>query len=125
VTEKTQLLRQVHPNFIQNGEVGVLAFRPNQNDNGHLSVYDGDQITPERSHAHYTEVQKLRSAGVLAVTVAECNSESLPSMLSPLPNFIEHAHIDFSGCDKKQLRDKSKALLAFAVERKWLFQVDT
>jgi hypothetical protein len=105
VTEKTQLLRQVHLNYIQNGEVGVLAFRPNQNDNGHLSVYDGDQITPERSHVHYTEVQKLRSAGVLAVTVAECNSKSLPSMLSPRPNFIEHAHIDFSGCDRKQLRD--------------------
>jgi hypothetical protein len=125
VTEKTQLLRQVHPNFIQNGEVGVLAFRPNQNDNGHLSVYDGDQITPQRSHVHYTEVQKLRSAGVLAVTVAECTSESLPAVPSPLPDFKEHAHIDFNGCDKKQLRDKSKALLAFAVERKWLFQVET
>jgi hypothetical protein len=124
VTEKTQLLRQVHPNFIQNGEVGVLAFRPNQNDNGHLSVYDGDQITPERSHVHYTQVQKLKSAGVLAVTVAECTSESLPAVSSPLPNFVEHAHIDFNGCDKKQLRDKSKALLAFAVDRKWLFQVE-
>jgi hypothetical protein len=124
VTEKTQLLRQVHPNFIQNGEVGVLAFRPNQNDNGHLSVYDGDQVTPERSHVHYTEALKLKSAGVMAVTVAECASESLPVASSPQANFNEHAHIDFNGCDKKQLRDRSKALLAYAVERKWLFQVE-
>jgi len=122
VTDKTQLLRQVHPNFIQNGEVGSLAFRPNENDNGHLSVYDGDRATPEASHKHYTEVQKRKSAGVMAVTVQECTTLSLPAASSPLPDFDAHAHIDFTGCDKKQERSKSKELLAFAVARQWLFQ---
>jgi hypothetical protein len=126
VTDKTQLLRQVHPTFIQNGvATNLLTFRPKESDNGHLSVYNGDMITPERSHVHYTDVLKLKSAGVMAVTVAECTSENLAAVSSPQPDFDEHAHIDFKGCDKKQLRDKSKALLAFAVERKWLFQVET
>ena len=108
MTEQTELLRQVHPNFIQNGEVASIAFRPNENDKGHLSVYDGDMIMPERSFKHYTETQKLKSAGVLAVTVGECASLELDAASSPLPNFDEHAHIDFSGCDKKQERSKSK-----------------
>jgi hypothetical protein len=126
VTDKTQLLRQVHPTFIQNGvATNMLTFRPKESDNGHLSVYNGDMITPERSHVHYTDVLKLKSAGVMAVTVTECTSENLAAVSSPQPDFDEHAHIDFKGCDKKQLRDKSKALLAFAVERKWLFQVET
>jgi len=46
VTDKTLLLRQVHPNFIQNGEVASIAFKPNDNDKGCLSVYDGDLSAP-------------------------------------------------------------------------------
>ncbi len=125
IDKTTLLLRQVHPTFIQNGvATNTLTFRPKESDHGHLSVYDGSKITPERSHAHYTEVSRLKSGGVLAVTVSECDSENLPAVSSPLPDFDEHAHIDFNGCDKKQLRDKSKSLLAYAVERNWLFQVD-
>jgi hypothetical protein len=44
VTEKTQLLRQVHPNFIQNGEVGVLASRLNQKDQGAPGVCSRTQL---------------------------------------------------------------------------------
>jgi hypothetical protein len=124
VTDKTQLLRQVHPNFIQNGEVGSLAFRPNENDKGHLSVYDGDKASPEASHKHYIETQKRKSAGVLAVSVEECSALKLPAASSPLPDFDAHAHIDFTECDKKQERSKSKELLAFAIKRKWLYQAE-
>ena len=123
MTEKTLLLRQVHPNFVQNGvPANVLTFRPNEADNGRLSVYDGDMISPERSYVHYTETQKRKSAGVLAVTKAECGSESLDAVSSPQPDFDQHAHIDFTKCDKKQIRDKSKVLLAFALARGWLHQ---
>ena len=126
VDEKTRLLRQVHPNHIKNdGEVASIAFKPNDSDAGLLSVYDGDLATPDASHKHYTEVQKKKSAGVLAVTVEECNTLSLPAVSSPLPDFDAHAHIDFTGCDKKQERSKSKELLAFAVARQWLYRPET
>jgi hypothetical protein len=124
VTEQTRLLRQVHPHFIQNGEVASLAFRPNESDKGHLSVYDGDMITPDRSFKHYTEKLELKSAGVMAVTFGECASVELEAVSSPLTGFDEHAHIDFTKCDKKQERSKSKALLAFAVERDWLHRIE-
>jgi hypothetical protein len=123
VDETTQLLRQVHPNHIKpDGEVASIAFKPNDNDAGHLSVYDGDLATPEESHKHYIEVQKKKSAGVMAVTVSECITLSLPAVSSPLPDFDAHAHIDFTACDKKQERTKSKELLAFAVARQWLYR---
>lgn len=125
VTDKTQLLRQVHPNFIHAGEVASIAFKPNQSDKGRLSVYDGDKTAPpEASHKHDTEIVKKKSAGVMAVTVEECTTRELPAATSPLPDFKAHAHIDFTGCDKKQERSKSKELLAFAVARTWLFQVE-
>ena len=34
MTAATLLLRQVHPNFVQNGFASSIAFRPNDTDNG-------------------------------------------------------------------------------------------
>ncbi|OQC41352.1 MAG: hypothetical protein BWX66_00754 [Deltaproteobacteria bacterium ADurb.Bin058] len=42
----TLLLRQIHPDFIQNQRVSSQAFRPTPKDERKLSVYDGDLITP-------------------------------------------------------------------------------
>ena len=122
MTDKTQLLRQVNPNWVQNGEIGVVAFRPNDNDKGLLSVYDGDKITPENSFTHWIDVLKKKSIGVLAVTVEECSSVALPAVKSPRENFDSHAHIDFSAYEKKDQRTKTKALLEYALARDWLFQ---
>ncbi len=123
--DKTLLLRQVHPTFIQNGEIGVVAFRPNDSDHGRLSVYDGDQITPENSFKHWTDELKKKSVGVLGVTVGECASVELQAVSSPLENFASHAHIDLSPYEKKDQRTKTKAILAFALARDWLFPSET
>ncbi len=122
MTDKTQLLRQVHPTFIQNGEIGVVAFRPNDADQGLLSVDDGDLTTPENSYKHWTDVLKKKSVGVLAVTFEECASVELPAVSSPLENNPAHSHIDFTAYEKKDQRTKTKALLEFALARQWLFQ---
>ena len=47
MTGTTLLLRQIHPSFVQDGRVTSQAFRPTPKDESLLSVYDGDQITPE------------------------------------------------------------------------------
>jgi hypothetical protein len=122
MTDKTHLLRQVHPSFIINGEIGVVAFRPNDADKGLLSVCDGDMITPENSHKYWTDELKKKSVGVLAVTVEECASVNLDAVPSPMENFDSHAHIDFTACEKKDQRTKTKTLLEFALARRWLFQ---
>ena len=121
MTEETSLYRQIHPNFVQNGHPSYIAFRPFPRDNDQLSVYDGDLITAENAHRHYTDVQKLKSCGVMSVTVRECTALELPTCSSP-EQFPEHAHIDFAGLDKRQIDTKSKGLLGSALARDWVYR---
>ena len=121
MTGTTLLLRQIHPNFVQDGFASSLAFRPNDADQGLMSVYDGDLIAPEPSWLHYTTISQKKSAGVTALTVEECAADGLPARLDPKP-FPEHAVVDFTGADEKQWRAKSKKLQAKALARGWLHQ---
>lgn len=117
----TLLLRQIHPSFIQEGRPTSQAFRPTPKDEKKLSVYDGDQIAPEPSWAHYTQGLKQLSAGVMGVSVSECQALDLPALPDPEP-FPEHVLIDFSDCSGSVIDKKCKKLKAKAVERGWLYQ---
>ena len=121
MTEATLLLRQIHPSFTQAGFATSQAFRFTPKDKSKLSVYDGDQITAEASWLHYTTQLQHKSVGTLAVTVAECTEENLPSLPDPDP-FPEHAVIDFTGLAEKKCYTKSKKLQAKAQARGWLHQ---
>jgi hypothetical protein len=121
MTGTTLLLRQVHPSFVQAGRVTSQAFRPTPKDNSLLSVYDGDQITPEKSRAHFTSQDNCKSCGVMAVTVDECSAEDLPTRADPAP-FPEHAVVDFNGIADGQIERKGKKLKAKAEIRSWLYQ---
>lgn len=114
----TLLYRQVHPSFIQAGNVTSQAFRPTPKDNYQLSAYDGDMISGEASWLHYTTQLKYQSGGVMALTVAECQQEDLPAVSDPAP-FPEHVLVDFSAFEKS-LEKKSKSLKALATKRGWL-----
>ena len=46
-----------------------------------LSAYDGDQISAKDAHRHFTRELGLTSAGVLAVSVQECEDTGDPSRL--------------------------------------------
>jgi hypothetical protein len=124
VTDETLLLRQIHLIFIQNDRVTSQAFRPTPKDHGELSVYDGDMILAEESWKHHTGLG-LESEGELAVTVRECEAESLP--VCPSPHiFPDHAHLDFNGpgLTKSDIRAKPKRLFGVALERGWQYQVN-
>lgn len=118
MTAETLLLRQVHPNFVQNGFASSVAFRPNESDNGLMSVYDCDLITAEDAWVHFTSVLLKKSAGVTALSVGECMAESLPPRPDTQP-FPEHAVVDFTKVDEKLWRSKSKKLQAKALPRGW------
>lgn len=122
MTGATLLLRQIHPSFVQEGFATSQAFRPTPKDESKLSVYDGDRIAAETSWVHYTTKLQLLSVGTVAVSVAECNAESLPARAEPAP-FPEHAVIDFTGLTDGMCRSKSKKLQAKALVRGWLHQV--
>lgn len=118
MTDDTLLLRQVNPQFIQDGRLSSQVFRPFPKDENKLSVYDGDMITAEQSWKHFTGLG-YKSSGVVAVSVQECDGQSLIAVSSP-KIFKEHAHIDFSGFSKSQVEAKAKKLLILAIARGWL-----
>ena len=119
--ENTLLYRQVHPSWSQKGQVTSQAFKPTSKDNKQLSVYDGDQITPEDAWLHYTQDVGFKSVGVIGVSAAECKQLELPVRPDPNP-FPEHAVIDFTGLGRGAMERKADALKIFAITRGWLYQ---
>jgi hypothetical protein len=114
------MLRQIHPGFIKQGQITSQAFRPTIKDDKKLSVYDNDMISAEKAYEHYTKKHIKSSAGVMAVSVKECNELSLPVVSDPAP-FPEHALIDFSDYSYPQSEKLAKKLRQKAVERDWLY----
>ncbi|WP_322629954.1 hypothetical protein [Halothiobacillus sp.] len=119
MNDHTLLLRQIHPSFVQEGRPSSQAFRPTPKDEKKLSVYDGDQISPAAAFQHYCVTLNLASSGVQAVSVEECHSLILPTSPDPT-HFKEHALIDFSSQNDKDIQRKSKILKANAAARGWL-----
>lgn len=118
---ETILIRQVHPNFVQEGRVTSQAFRPTPKDAGKLLTYDGDQIDVQASWQHYTEDLGFDSVGAFGLMVQEVESLELTVTPDPEP-FPEHVLIDFSKFERKQIEKKGKKLKAVAVARDWLYQ---
>lgn len=122
MNEQTLLLRQVHPSWVQQGRVSSQAFRPTPKDEKQLSAYDGDQITAAKAWEHYTGILGLSSAGVLAVTMGECEGLSLALKPDP-PRFAEHVLIDFTAYSENEIKRKAKQLKTLAESRGWQYRV--
>ena len=114
----TLLYRMVSPSFIQDGLATSPAFRPSRKDNGLLSVYDGDQISPRDAYEHYASLG-YKAVGVLAIAVAECESLNLIVSPDPLVGFPEHATIDFTERSRKRVEIASRTLKERANARGW------
>ena len=123
MTNDTLLHRQVSPSWIQEGRVTSQVFKPTPKDKKRLSVYDGDQVTPEDAWNHYTNELGFSSAGVMAVTVGECQVNDLPVEADPKP-FLAHAVIRFDGCSNWQIEKKAKHLKRAAELRGWQYQTE-
>lgn len=117
----TLLHRQVNPSWVQQGRVTSQLFKPTPKDNRRLSVYDGDQVTALQAWLHYTTELGFASVGVLAVSVAECESLDLAAEPDPVP-FPAHAVIRFDSCTPSQIEKKAKYLKAAGEARGWLHQ---
>lgn len=118
----TLLIRQVHPTFRPNGQLTSQAFTPSPKDEGLLSVYDGDQVSPQQAFQHYQEEQKLSSCGCWGITCAEVTDAGLTAAPDPLPNFAAHAVVDFTAHQKKEHRKFAKKLQSLAEARGCLHQ---
>lgn len=123
MNNETLLFRQVHPLFVQAGEVTSQVFRPTPKDEGKLSVYDGDLIAPDESWRHYTTQLGLPSRGVLAVSVAECEALGLTVEADPAP-YPAHAVIVFEGLSRSARERKSVDLRDAAIGRGWRYRAN-
>lgn len=123
MTDKTNLLRQLHPVMYKDNHICSEVFLPKSNDNDKTSVYDGDQTNAEKVFEHYTTIIKLKSCGVVAVTVLDCKNNNLSVLSDPLKDFPRRACIDFSSirekCDK---RSAAMRLRNIAKEQGLLYQ---
>lgn len=118
---ETLLLRQINPSFVQNGRPTSQAFRPTPKDENFLSVDDGSRVQPEASWKRFTSNPDCRSAGVMAVTFAECLGQGLPVIEDGDP-YLEHCLIDFSSLPRGSVERKAKVLVRYAIQRDWLFR---
>ena len=121
----TLLYRMVSPSWMLEGRPTSQTFRPTRKDNGRLSVYDGDQASPQDAYEHYTSPPPglgQRAVGVLAVAVAECESLNLTVSPDPLVGFPEHVAIDFTPRSRKGVEVVARALREFANARGWQYR---
>ena len=122
MNDNTLLYRVISSDmWIQEDLVASQSFRPRRIDNKLLSVYDGDQITPEAAWFHYAKSPTNPPAGVLAVTVSECLALDLPVIPDP-ETFSEHALIDFRAFGTNQIKRKSARLRDLALAHGWQYR---
>jgi len=121
VNPEIPLLRQIHPNFVQNGRPTSQAFRPTSKDEDQLSVDDGSRIEPRASWERFVKTPGCSSAGVMALTVAECSAQGLPVVPDGVP-YPEHCYLDFSTLTRNAAERKAKFLASYAIARGWLYQ---
>ena len=122
MNDATLLYRQVNPLWVIDGEVNSQTFMPTRKDDGRLSAYDGDRITPAASWQHFTGVLGYNSAGVVAVTVAECHMQGLSVNPDPLPEHPTHTTIDFDGLSRNRRERIADRLKRDANARGWQFR---
>jgi len=122
-----QLLRQVHPAFIQSGRISSQAFEAPKSHDGCLSVSRGSMTSPSAAYNLYTAHFGRQSSGVCAVTVEEASTADLSAYSDPVaatsdkPADPAHAVIDLSSFSKSQMKKKASKLASFARNRGLLF----
>ncbi|RRD57900.1 hypothetical protein [Vandammella animalimorsus] len=121
MNDQTLFFRQVNPNFLVEGVLTSQAFTPFPKDQGGLSVYDGDQVSPQEAYRHYTEEQHLLSAGVWGVSGEEVKSLDLSYCADPVEGNSAHALIEFGQRTNKECRKLAKRLVEYALSRGRLY----
>ena len=121
MNQDTLFYRQIHDRYVKpDGHVASIAFRPLPKDEHMLSVYDGDKIDPMGALVHFTETRGFTSVGILAVSGAECDAETLPRIEDYSETNPYHVLVDFSGKNERECRKISERLRNVALRRGWL-----
>ena len=125
MSPETLLLRLVHPAHVHGERLTSQVFRP-PTDKGLLTVFDETAISPEEVWAWSRDFfpPGRQFVGIVAVSVAECESLGLSVVESPgrLPGQLE---IEFVGLSRSQLKQTAAILRSFAADRGWILRVNS
>lgn len=116
------MFRQVHPDFIQQGEPSSCRFRPQSNDEGKLSIDRGSLTTAPQSYALYSSTGKL-SAAVFGVSVGEFGNHGVTVHSDPTeateshPANDAHALADYTSHSPSNQKTIGKRLKRDSVAR--------
>ena len=123
LTDDSEILfRQIHPNFMHNGEPSSDRFRPSERDQNRLSVDRSSMVAASESHALYMG-NGLASAAVFGVTVAEFADEAITCVADPVEGTVTtvpnraHALADYSAHAAPRQKIIAKKLQRAAVAR--------
>lgn len=83
-----------------------------------LSAYDGDQISAKDAHRHFTRELGLTSAGVLAVSVQECEDRGIRVDYDGL-GFPAHVSLHFPRLSRRATGLLADELFELAMARGW------
>lgn len=110
--------RQVHPNWMEEGEPSRLAFIPTRKDEGKLSLDRSATTSAKASFTDFRE-QGLKSDAVFGLTPAEFADapNSVKCYSSPLDNNPHHSHAEFTELSNSQKKSKSQSLRLQALAR--------
>jgi hypothetical protein len=121
IDESEILFRQIHPSFVEDGQVSSQPFRPTDKDNNKLSV-DRSAITDaEKAFVLYTG-NGHSSCAVYGLSVGEFKEHELPCVSDPLDAMDgrlanpAHAYADYSqhGANKQKTLAKRLKIKALA-----------
>jgi len=115
-------LRQVHPNFVTNGKFTSVAFRPFPSDGGMLSTYNGEMISAQNSHSHYTKDLGNESCGVVGIDPDSCTRHGLTPIEDGDP-YPEHVSISFNDLPSQKEIEKTAKILKRETNGEWLYRV--
>lgn len=118
-----QLWRNVHPAYLDDGNMTSQAFKPTSKDDQRLSSARAERVTARIHHMEFTEALGLESAGVWAVTVGEVLEVNLRAVWDersqnpPDPCPTGHTYIDFRGQSGNKTTRLAQQLRNLAVAR--------
>lgn len=118
------LWRQVHPEFVQGGQLASRAFRLNSGDAKRLSLSWAKKQSAEGAYDFHANVLKLPSAGTWAVSVGEvleagCRAiyDEEAASAPPAPCPPGHTFIDLRPFGSSRISKITKKLNLYAQER--------
>jgi hypothetical protein len=113
ISAEERLLRNIHPNDIDNGRINSSCFDPSVSHGFKLSLDREALCRPEASFIRHTS-SGLASVGVYGVQCSDFRVQSIPCFSDPLSSNNAHALADYSAFGSSARKKKARIIADIA-----------